>query len=83
MTMVGPPATQSAGIPGLGSLSQAMPIDEVTNRANALIAEWRAGDANAADKLLNLLGAVAPQVPVEAARKKSALQSWASQMADF
>ena len=83
MTMVGPPTAQSAGILGPGSLSQAMPIDEVTNRANALIAEWRAGDAKAADKLLGLLGAVALQVPVEAASKKPALPSWASQMADF
>ena len=83
ITMVGPPTAQFAGILGLGSLSQAMTIDEVTNRANALIAEWRVGDANAADKLLNLLGAVAPQVPVEAASKRSALPSWASQMANF
>ena len=60
MTMVGPHTAQSAGIPGLGSLPQAMPIDEVTNRAKALIAEWQAGDANAADKLLNLLGTEAP-----------------------
>ena len=81
--MVGLPTAQSVGILGLGSLPQAMPIDKVTNRANALIAEWRAGDANTSDKLLNLLGAVAPQVPVESARKKSALPSWASQLADF
>ena len=83
MTMVGPSTAQSTGIPGLGSLSQAMPVDEVTNRANMLIAEWRAGDAKAPDKLLGLLGAVAPQLPVEAASKKPVLPSWANQMADF
>ena len=60
-----------------------MPIDEVTNRANVLITEWRAGYAKAADNLLGLKGAVPPQVPAEAAGKKPALPSWANQMADF
>ena len=69
--------------PLLGSLWQAMPIDEVTNRANTLIAEWQAGDAKAVGKLQGLLGAVAPQVPVEAASKKPVLPSGANQMADF
>ena len=83
MTLVGPPTAQFAGIPGLGSLLQAIPIDEVTKTANALISEWQSGDSKAADKLLGLLRALVPQVPVEAAGKKPVLPSWSNQMVDF
>lgn len=66
----------ASNIPGLTPASMVM--DAVADRAHALIAEWKAGEKGAADKLLQLLGATAPQVPHVPAGDRPALPAWAS-----
>ena len=59
-----------------------MVVDAVANRAHALISDWRAGDKEAAGKLLSLLGATAPHAPHVPAGDRAPLPAWASRMAD-
>ena len=55
-----------------------MVVDAVANRAHALISDWRAGEKEAAGKLLSLLGATAPQAPHVPAGDRPPLPTWAS-----